>query len=199
VSVGRPREFDPDRVEDAAMKLFWARGYDGVAISDVSDATGVNRRSIYAEFTSKENLFARATRRYLAGPGDYLVDALAQPTAREVAQAMVRGAARTVSGTILGCLTVGQAPGLIELREATVHQLAERFDTAVADGEVLGVDTVVLARWVLAICQGIAVQARSGATRDELQAVAELALAGWPNTEPHNVTHPESADGGTPR
>src|SRR5690349_10061697 len=54
MAIGRPREFDPDRVEDAAMRLFWARGFDGVSISDVSDATGVNRRSIYAEFDSKE-------------------------------------------------------------------------------------------------------------------------------------------------
>ena len=180
MAVGRPREFDPDRVEDAAMKLFWERGFDGVSISDVSDATGVNRRSIYAEFESKENLFARATQRYLAGPGDYLVDALAQPTAREVAEAMVHGAAQTVSGEIPGCLTVGRAPGLAEVREATVHQLAERFDGAVADGELLGVDPMLLARWVLVVCQGIAVQARSGATREELQAVADLALAGWP-------------------
>ena len=180
MAIGRPREFDPDRVEDAAMRLFWARGFDGVSISDVSDATGVNRRSIYAEFDSKENLFARAARRYMAGPGDYLVDALAQPTAHEVAEAMVHGAAQTVSGEIPGCLTVGRAPGLPELREATVHQLAERFDRAVADGELVGADTVLLARWVLVVCQGIAVQARSGATREELQAVADLALAGWP-------------------
>jgi hypothetical protein len=116
----------------------------------------------------------------MAGPGDYLVDALAQPTAREVAEAMVHGAAKTVSGEIPGCLTVGRAPGLAEVREATVHQLAERFDGAVADGELLGVDPMLLARWVLVVCQGIAVQARSGATRDELRAVADMALAGWP-------------------
>ncbi|GAB7066228.1 TetR/AcrR family transcriptional regulator [Mycobacterium hodleri] len=180
MTVGRPRQFDPDHVEDAAMTLFWARGFDGVSISDVSDATGVNRRSIYAEFGSKENLFARATQRYLAGPGDYLLDALARPTAREVAQAMVHGAAQTVSGEIPGCLTVGRAPGLVELREATVHQLADRFDRAIADGEPIGVDAVLLARWVLVICQGLAVQAQSGATRDQLRQVADLALAGWP-------------------
>jgi len=162
------------------MTLFWARGFDGVSISDVSEATGVNRRSIYAEFDSKENLFARAARRYMAGPGNYLVDALAQPTAREVAEAMVHGAAQTVSGEIPGCLTVGRAPGLTELRRASVRRLAERFDRAVAGGEPISVDSVLLARWVLAVCQGLAVQARSGATRDELQGVADLALRGWP-------------------
>ncbi|BBZ36444.1 TetR/AcrR family transcriptional regulator [Mycolicibacterium confluentis] len=182
MTVGRPREFDPDQVEDAAMKLFWDRGFDGVSISDVTAATGVNRRSIYAEFGSKENLFDRALRRYLAGPSAYTAEALTRPTAREVAEAMVHGAADTVSGDIRGCLTVGAAPGLAEFRDATVQQLAERFDAAVADGELPGVDTEVLARWIAAVCQGIAVQARSGASRADLHAVAELALAGWPGT-----------------
>lgn len=180
MAVGRPREFDPAEVEDAAMRLFWERGYDGVSISDVTDATGVNRRSIYAEFGSKERLFERTFQRYLAGPSRYAAEALTRPTAREVAEAMVHGAADTVSGDVHGCMTVGEAPGLAEWRDATVHRLAERFDEAVADGELSDVDTLVLARWVAAVCQGIAIQARSGATRADLHAVADLALRGWP-------------------
>lgn len=180
MAVGRPREFDPDQVEDEAMKLFWEHGFDGVSISDLTAATGVNRRSIYAEFGSKEMLFERAKLRYLAGPGGYLIEALARPTAREVAEAMVHGAADAVSGGPHGCLTVGDGPGLAELRDGTVRQLAERFDAAVADGELDGVDTLLLARWISAVCQGISIQARSGASRADLHAVAELALAGWP-------------------
>lgn len=163
------------------MKLFWEHGFDGVSISDVTTATGVNRRSIYDEFGSKENLFERALRRYLAGPGGYLHDALARPTAREVAEAMMHGAADTVSGEIRGCLTVGEAPGLPEMRDETVRQLAERFEAA---PELSGVDPRVMARWVAAVCQGIAIQARSGASRADLHAVADMALVGWPGTSP---------------
>lgn len=72
---------------------------------------------------------------------------------------MVHGAADTVSGEPHGCLTVGDAPGLTALRDAAVRQLAERFDAAVAAGELSGIDTLVLARWIAAVCQGIAVQA----------------------------------------
>lgn len=180
MTVGRPREFDPDQVEDAAMKLFWERGFDAVSISDVTAATGVNRRSIYAEFESKEKLFERAFRRYLDGPSAYTAEALNRPTAREVAEAMVHGAADTVSGDVHGCMTVFEAPGLAEFRDETVHRLAERFDAAVDAGELSGVDTLVVARWIAAVCQGIAIQARSGASRAELHAVADLALAGWP-------------------
>jgi AcrR family transcriptional regulator len=180
VAVGRPREFDPADIEDAAMTLFWERGYDGVSISDVTAATGVNRRSIYAEFGSKEGLFERVTERYLAGPGGYLVDALARPTAREVASAMVHGAAETVSGETRGCLTVGAAPGLADLRDRGVRELARRFDVAAERGELPGVDTTELARWISAVCQGLSIQARSGASRADLHAVADRALAGWP-------------------
>ncbi|MCV7281716.1 helix-turn-helix transcriptional regulator [Mycolicibacterium flavescens] len=178
MAVGRPREFDPIEVEDAAMRLFWERGFDGVSISDVTGATGVNRRSIYAEFGSKERLFERAFQRYLAGPSSYTAEALTRSTAREVAEAMMHGAADTVSGEVPGCLTVGEAPGLAEWRDETVHRLAERFDAA--DDVPSGVDTVVVARWVAAVCQGIAIQARSGATRAELHAVADLAMRAWP-------------------
>jgi AcrR family transcriptional regulator len=184
MAVGRPREFDPDQVEHEAMKLFWEHGFDGVSISDVTAATGVNRRSIYAEFGSKEMLFERAKLRYLAGPGGYMTEALTRPTARDVAEAMVHGAADTVSGEPHGCLTVGNAPGLAELRDATVRRLAERFDAAVADGELSGIDTLLLARWIAAVCQGISIQARSGASRADLHAVAEVALAGWPAPSP---------------
>jgi len=184
MAVGRPREFDPDQVVDEAMKLFWARGFDGVSISDVTAATKVNRRSIYAEFGSKEKLYERAIQRYLAGRGGYVVKALALPTARGVAEAMVHGAAGTTSGDPHGCLTVDNGPGLAEMREATVHQIAERFDEAVADGELPRVDTLVLARWIAAVCQGIAIQARSGASRADLHALADVALAGWPTKVP---------------
>lgn len=178
MAVGRPREFDPETVEHAAMRLFWARGFDGVSISDVTAATGVNRRSIYAEFGSKEQLFERATRRYAAGPGGYANRALQEPTARRVAETMVHGAADAVSGEPRGCLLVGDAPGLAALRDADVHRLAERF--AAAHDELPGADTLLLARWIAAVCQGMAVQARSGASRADLHALADLALTGWP-------------------
>ena len=182
MAVGRPREFDPDTVEDAAMKLFWVHGFDGVSISDLTAATGVNRRSIYAEFGSKEELFDRALRRYIAGPGGYVAVALTRATAREVAEAMVHGAADATSGEQLGCLLTGNGEGLAGRRCTDVQDIARRFDAAVATGELADVDTMLLARWISAVCQGISVQARSGASSADLHAVAGLALAGWPGT-----------------
>jgi len=58
--------------------------------------------------------------------------------------------------------------------------MAERFTAAQRVGELPGADPEVLARWIGAVCQGLAVQANSGADRDELHAVADQALRAWP-------------------
>jgi AcrR family transcriptional regulator len=70
MTVGRSSEFDPDEVLETATELFWEHGFDGISISDLTDATGINRRSLYAAFGSKEELFGRAVRRYLDGRVD---------------------------------------------------------------------------------------------------------------------------------
>ena len=183
MTVGRPREFDPETVLETAMELFWEHGYDGVSISDLTDATGVNRRSLYAAFGSKEELFAKAVERYMSGPAWYIAEALRQPTAWDVSRAMVHGAAdaNTGPGRPRGCLLV--RVDLAQQRSDSVKALARRFDEAQAAGELPGVSTLVLSRWINSLCQGISVQARSGATREELHEVADLALAGWPSTE----------------
>jgi AcrR family transcriptional regulator len=193
MAIGRPREFDPDTVLETAMELFWEHGFDGVSISDLTDATGINRRSLYAAFGSKEELFNKAVQRYLDGPGGFVAAALKQPTALAVAEAMLHGAADSYTdpGRPRGCLVVHGAlaardgagavgADLARQRDAGVKALACRFDEAQAAGELAGADTLKLARWINAVCQGISVQARSGATREELHDVADQALAGWP-------------------
>jgi AcrR family transcriptional regulator len=193
MTVGRPREFDPDEALETAMQLFWEHGFDGVSISDLTEAIGINRRSLYAAFGSKEELFAEAVQRYMSGPAGYIAKALRQPTAFDVSRAMVHGAAdaNTRPSRPRGCLLVHGALAageeadnvrvdLAQHREAAVTALARRFDRAQADGELPGVNTLVLARWITSVCQGFSVQARSGASRDELHRVADLALAGWP-------------------
>lgn len=180
MAIGRPRGFEPDTVLDIATRLFWEHGYDGVAISDITAATGINRRSLYDTFGSKEELFHRAIEHYVSGQGGYAAVALSLPTAREVAHAMVHGAADATStpDRPAGCLLV--RTDVAELRDAGVAVLAERFADAQSAGEIPGEDPVALARWISAICQGIAVQARSGATRAELHAIADRSLRAWP-------------------
>ncbi len=183
MAIGRPREFAPEQVLDTATRLFWENGFDGVSISDLTEATGINRRSLYAAFGSKEELFRRAVAHYLAGPGGYAAAALGLPSAREVAHAMVHGAADATSapGRPPGCLLVQGSAELADLRGAGVAVLAERFAAAQSTGEITDEDPVALARWIAAVCQGIAIQARSGATREQLHAIADQSLRAWPD------------------
>src|ERR1700676_2560136 len=87
---GRPRGFDEEEVLDVAMRLFWDHGFDGTSMSDLTEAMGINRRSIYGAFGNKEALFTAALEHYLAGPGAFVEKARALPTAREVAEAFLR-------------------------------------------------------------------------------------------------------------
>ena len=65
--MARPREFDTDQALDAAMETFWREGYASSAISDLVDATGVGRASLYNAFEDKHGLFEACLRRYADG------------------------------------------------------------------------------------------------------------------------------------
>src|ERR1700679_3722681 len=91
--MGRPREFDIDAALEKAMRLFWAKGYEGTSVADLTETLGVSRPSLYAAFGDKEALFRAALERYAAGPACYVAAALGEPTARKVAEQLLRGAA----------------------------------------------------------------------------------------------------------
>jgi TetR/AcrR family transcriptional repressor of nem operon len=63
--VGRPREFDPDNVLDAAMQAFWAKGYEATSLADLMEATGLHKGSLYQAFGDKHTLFIQVLKRYL--------------------------------------------------------------------------------------------------------------------------------------
>src|SRR5579863_8518042 len=109
--MGRPREFDTDAALEKAMRLFWAKSYEGTSLGDLTGNLGISRPSLYAAFGDKQSLFRAALERYAAGPASYVAAALGQPTAREVAGQLLRGAADLQAGSRNpgGCLTVNGA------------------------------------------------------------------------------------------
>src|SRR5947209_15549677 len=92
MAKGRPREFDAEKVLDAALLLFWRHGYEGTSLAALTDVMGINMPSLYAAFGNKEALFRRVLERYLHGPASYLSRALGEGTARGAAETLFRGA-----------------------------------------------------------------------------------------------------------
>ncbi|WP_025113599.1 TetR/AcrR family transcriptional regulator [Lysinibacillus fusiformis] len=62
--MARTREFDEEKVLDAAMQLFWEKGYEATSLSDLTARMGIQRPSIYSTFGDKKELFEAALRRY---------------------------------------------------------------------------------------------------------------------------------------
>lgn len=192
--MSRPREFDEDRAVDAALRVFWQKGYEGTSLSDLTDALGINRPSLYAAFGSKEGLFSRAVDRYVTGPGAPVLAAMRAETAREAASKLLRfyadavGQADRPRGCLLvqGALACGDENesvrrALAEKRNEAEALLAARFERARREGELTkDVRPADLARYVWAVCNGLAVQAAGGATREQLRRVAEVAMRAWP-------------------
>ena len=56
----RPKEFDPEQIADAAMQVFWQRGYAATSIQDLVEGTGLSRSSLYNAFDSKHGLYTCA-------------------------------------------------------------------------------------------------------------------------------------------
>src|SRR3954466_14672758 len=105
---GRPRAFDVDEALDKALKVFWRKGYEGATLPDLTRAMGINRPSLYAAFGSKEALFRKVIDRYVEGPASYVRAALAEPTARAVAERLLAGTIDVVTDrhNPRGCLIV---------------------------------------------------------------------------------------------
>ena len=193
--IGRPRGFDRDAALEAAMFLFWRKGFAATSMNDLCDAMGVRSPSLYAAFGSKEALYLEAVEHYARTQGPPVWDKLAEgATARAGIENLLIAAAYSLPksrATPAGCMAVLAAVGdewpaaitrvVKKVRLEMLGMLRSRLKTAVAKGELrASTDIKGLSRFYLSVFQGMAIQARDGASQAELKAVAATAMAGWP-------------------
>ena len=192
---GRVRQFDADVALDRALEVFWARGYEGATLPELTKAMGINRPSLYAAFGNKEQLFRKALDRYQTGPMSFLTEALKEPTALAAAEAIFSGFIRMQRNRekARGCLIVSGALAsgeeaetvrqeLAQLRQSIVAVFRKRFERAVENGDLpKGTDCATLGRYIATVLNGLAVQVASGTTEKELRLVAAMAMRAWPS------------------
>ncbi len=184
---GRPWSFDRDKALHMAMTLFWRHGYEGVSLADLTKAIGVAPPSLYAAFGSKAGLYKSVLDRYEAGAGYLdveitnsaggLPDAVKLLLEAAVAIATRRENERgcMVSTGLITCHPDNDelARDLAMRREKSLQQLADvlaRF--------ACGEKTKRIARHVLSVMQGISIQARDGATVEELHEIVDEVVWG---------------------
>lgn len=184
---GRPWSFDREKAVETAMRLFWRHGYEGVSIGDLTKAIGIAPPSLYAAFGSKAGLYQETLNRYEMGIG--LLDLAPLGSAASLEEAvrlLLEGAVRAVthpdrergcmiSSGMIACHPehAALADDLAKRRDAMRKRFAQAFQPFAGANEAQR-----LARHLVAVMQGISIQARDGARPEELQEIVEEVVAG---------------------
>lgn len=192
---GRPRAFDREAALTQATHLFWRKGYETTSIADLTEAMGIGSPSLYAAFGSKEALFTEALRHY-----NTTYEALvwgrfrSAGTAREAVLSLLMDSAAALTGSLadnpLGCMVTLSSVGgegrsdlgdlVRSARAVTLERLEACLAGAVSSGELAGeTDIHALARFVQTVQSGMSILARDGASRAELEGVAQMAMLRW--------------------
>lgn len=192
--MARSRAFDVNTAIEKATTLFWQNGYDRTSLADLTASIGIKPPSFYFAFGSKDGLFRQVLGRYYDTYLGYAEEALKERTSRRVAEVMLYRLAEiyTDPSHPPGCLAVrcamsgsqtGEAGDSrhLELRAARRARLRQRLEEAVASGDLPPeTDPEELARYLLTIGWGMAVDAQSGTSREDLYRTVARALQAWP-------------------
>lgn len=172
---------------------FWEHGYETTSVSDLTRVMGISAPSLYAAFGDKKTLFEEVVEEYARSYGAFGGRAFAEePTAYGAIGRMLREAAGEYTDPAhpRGCLMISAAincstpeveEALRARRNANLTAFEARIRRDVESGELpADTDAQALARFSGAVLQGMSQQARDGASRQELAALAETAMLAWP-------------------
>ena len=133
--AGRPRKAEPEVALAAAMNAFWTKGYEATSMSDLTEATGLHKASLYQTFGDKHQLFVSALKLY------FTKTAKAQKDSRNGEENPIKAIKASVDSTIdqcaqgKGCLAVNSlievAPFDSEI-DRILKQFRQRLDTHLA-------------------------------------------------------------------
>jgi AcrR family transcriptional regulator len=199
MSAGRKRSFDKSDALDKAMRLFWENGYSATSVTDLTEALGINKPSLYAAFGNKETLFKTALEHYVTSYASPKLEQLSQPNGQPLAQRISNHINSIIDSvcdptTPIGCLIVKSScesggTGLPEevgkslqtIGLATQHTLSRLFEQAQQNGDFSrNASPQASADYLMSVLYGITVLARQGRSRDDLYGIVEQAVNALP-------------------
>ena len=189
---GRPRAYDPRTALARAAATFWKAGYAGTSLDDLSAATGMNRPSLYAAFGDKRELYLKTLEHYRDEYRELARGLLVDDPPLRVFLKRFYDAALDIylagDAGPRGCYSIGTAATqatvdpkvrafLADSTRATDAFMKSRIDKARARGEIAaGTDTAALAYLATAAMHTIAIRARAGLARTELDAIVDATI-----------------------
>ncbi|MFF4324766.1 TetR/AcrR family transcriptional regulator [Streptomyces sp. NPDC001568] len=190
--MARTKEFDPEAALQAALELFWRRGYEATSMADLVEHLGIGRASIYATFGNKHDLYLKALDRYNENRDSSLLGELSRPgPALPAVRALVRRFAAEANADdrrLQGCFVTNTAAELGAHDAAAARRVEASWDhvetllhsalvRARAQGELPeGRDPRGLARMLLVLMQGLRVVGKASNDPGRVRDAAEQAL-----------------------
>jgi TetR/AcrR family transcriptional regulator, copper-responsive repressor len=192
-SRGRPRNYEPEQALRDARDAFWNGGYSGTSLDALSEATGMNRPSLYGAFGDKHALYLNTLDRYIELGLQTMVAALEGDCPLDDALLSVYDGALAIyfpaNETPRGCFLIGTAvveSGMdADVRDKLAAGLntfdaafERRFERASAEGEIDGTgNPAMLAKVASAILHSLALRSRAGDSHESLRATAKAGVA----------------------
>ena len=188
--AGRPRTFDREEALKKAMLVFWEKGFEGATMADLIAAIGMKAPSVYAAFGNKDALFREAVELYKGQVEQGPLKALSEsPSILDALESSLSESVKMLSGPeASSCLIMAGAINcapehqehvqhLRDLRAGYKGALRKRFAQAIEDGQLIeGTDPDDLAEFYFGFIHGLALRAKDGSTKKELQSSCKFAL-----------------------
>lgn len=185
------KNFDLDEATSKATDVFWAKGYEATSITDLVDAMGVNKGSLYNAFGNKKELFIRALLHYDRKSRQKLLAALA--ARNDPVAAIMALFDRMIDESVAdnqrkGCMLVNTAlelpnhdPDVQEMVKSALLEFEKFFEASVKLGHQQGtipqtVDPTTASKSLLTLVVGLRVLARGVFDRTSLDAIRDQAL-----------------------
>ena len=190
--MARPREFDIEEALAKALDVFWSQGYEATSISDLMDATGLAKGSLYKGYSDKKSLFMLALDSYLLRANEALTEiATTHDSGREALEKIFTSVVgMSTSGNVRkGCFSVNTTIELAphdsdvrtRLRRNTRQKektIADVIRRGIADGSLRkSLNPEMTASYVTTVMNGLQVRGKLGTTKQQANEAVEMAMA----------------------